>query len=145
MDPSSLVSATQICRRLPVRCYRLTSPFHSYVRVHANILHTNGYKNRAPRSSGASIVPAGAPPSAHVPGFVVGEGGEADDELLPAMTDDDYSAQLSRQNQSKENLKCVVFSLDLTKNQIPLRVLMEILSPLEYEHFEANRRHALPK
>lgn len=32
---------------------------------------------------------------------------EGDDELLPAMADDDYSAQLSWQSQSKDNLKCV--------------------------------------
>lgn len=35
------------------------------------------------------------------------EDGEGDDELLPAMADDDYSAQLSWQSQSKDNLKCV--------------------------------------
>ena len=33
---------------------------------------------------------------------------EGDDEMLPAMADDDYSAQLSWQSQSKDNLKCVV-------------------------------------
>jgi transcription initiation factor TFIID subunit 11 len=56
--------------------------------------------------SGAPIVPAGAPPpSARVPGAVVDEDGEGDDELLPAMADDDYSAQLSWQSQSKDNLK----------------------------------------
>ena len=32
---------------------------------------------------------------------------EGDDEMLPAMADDDYSAQLSWQSQSKDNLKCV--------------------------------------
>ncbi len=32
---------------------------------------------------------------------------EVDDEVLPAMADDDYSAQLSWQSQSKDNLKCV--------------------------------------
>ena len=37
---------------------------------------------------------------------------EGEDELLPAMADDDYSAQLSWQSQSKDNLKCV-FSLEL--------------------------------
>jgi transcription initiation factor TFIID subunit 11 len=36
------------------------------------------------------------------------EEAEAEDELLPAMADDDYSAQLSWQSQSKDNLKCVV-------------------------------------
>jgi hypothetical protein len=30
-----------------------------------------------------------------------------EDEMLPAMADDDYSAQLSFQSQSKDNLKCV--------------------------------------
>lgn len=33
--------------------------------------------------------------------------GDGDDDLLPAMADDDYSAQLSWQSQSKDNLKCV--------------------------------------
>jgi len=36
---------------------------------------------------------------------------EGDDELLPAMADDDYSAQLSFQSQSKDNLKSVFLSL----------------------------------
>ncbi|KAF9267197.1 TAFII28-domain-containing protein [Marasmius fiardii PR-910] len=57
------------------------------------------------------------------------EDGEGDDELFPAMADDDYSAQLSFQSQSKDNLK----------------VLMENLSPEQYDRFEAYRRHALPK
>lgn len=34
--------------------------------------------------------------------------GEGEDELLPAMADDDYSAQLSWQSQSKDNLKYVL-------------------------------------
>ncbi|KAJ3937704.1 MAG: TAFII28-domain-containing protein [Lentinula lateritia] len=55
--------------------------------------------------------------------------GEGDDEILPAMADDDYSAQLSWQSQSKDNLK----------------VLMENFSPDQYDRFEAYRRHALPK
>ncbi|KAJ6618010.1 hTAFII28-like protein conserved region-domain-containing protein [Mycena sp. CBHHK59/15] len=83
--------------------------------------------------SGAPIVPAGAPPPTArvpgVPGVVADEDGEGDDELLPAMADDDYSAQLSWQSQSKDNLK----------------VLMENLSPQQYDRFEAYRRHALPK
>ncbi|KAF8151752.1 hTAFII28-like protein conserved region-domain-containing protein [Crassisporium funariophilum] len=62
-----------------------------------------------------------------------GQGGdedvEGDDELLPAMADDDYSAQLSWQSQSKDNLK----------------VLMDNFSPAQYDRFEAYRRHALPK
>ena len=32
---------------------------------------------------------------------------EDEDEMLPAMADDDYSAQLSFQSQSKDNLKCI--------------------------------------
>ncbi|KAJ7581392.1 TAFII28-domain-containing protein [Mycena floridula] len=55
--------------------------------------------------------------------------GDGDDEMLPAMADDDYSAQLSWQSQSKDNLK----------------VLMENFSPAQYDRFEAYRRHALPK
>ncbi|KAG6887752.1 hypothetical protein C0992_010853 [Termitomyces sp. T32_za158] len=48
--------------------------------------------------------------------------GDGDDEMLPAMADDDYSAQLSFQSQSKDNL-----------------------NPAQYDRFEAYRRHALPK
>ncbi|KAG6917683.1 hypothetical protein DXG01_001658 [Tephrocybe rancida] len=55
--------------------------------------------------------------------------GDGEDEMLPAMADDDYSAQLSWQSQSKDNLK----------------VLMDNFSPAQYERFEAYRRHALPK
>ncbi|RXW20503.1 hypothetical protein EST38_g5357 [Candolleomyces aberdarensis] len=54
---------------------------------------------------------------------------EVDDELLPGMADEDYSAQLSFQTQSKDNLK----------------VLMDNFSPEQYDRFEAYRRHALPK
>ena len=36
---------------------------------------------------------------------------EGDDEFLPAMADDDYSAQLSWQSQSKDNLKCFFYFL----------------------------------
>lgn len=53
------------------------------------------------------------PPSTAVrlgPG-VVEEEVEGDDEMLPAMADDDYSAQLSWQSQSKDNLKCVSICL----------------------------------
>jgi hypothetical protein len=39
------------------------------------------------------------------------EEAEVEDELLPAMADDDYSAQLSWQSQSKDNLKCVPISV----------------------------------
>jgi hypothetical protein len=65
-----------------------------------------------PRLEGAAFNPAGGlsqPPSTAVrvgPG-VVDEEVEGDDEMLPAMADDDYSAQLSWQSQSKDNLKCV--------------------------------------
>lgn len=50
-----------------------------------------------PSSARASVVPMG-PPGAE-------EEGEGDDEWLFAMADDDYSAQLSWQSQSKDNLK----------------------------------------
>jgi len=63
------------------------------------------------------------------PGNAPDEDGEGEDELLPAMADDDYSAQLSWQSQSKDNLK----------------VLMDNFSPAQYDRFEAYRRHALPK
>lgn len=45
-----------------------------------------------------------------VPG-VIEEEAEGDDEMLPAMADDDYSAQLSWQSQSKDNLKCASTSI----------------------------------
>ncbi|KAI0028920.1 TAFII28-domain-containing protein, partial [Vararia minispora EC-137] len=48
---------------------------------------------------------------------------------LPEMAEDDYSAQLSWQSQSKDNLK----------------VLMDHFTPEQYDRFEAYRRHALPK
>ena len=53
---------------------------------------------------------AGESPSAQGPSVVPGapgadEDGDGEDELLPAMADDDYSAQLSWQSQSKDNLK----------------------------------------
>lgn len=37
--------------------------------------------------------------------------GEGEDDLLPDMADDDYSAQLSWQSQSKDNLKYVPLSI----------------------------------
>lgn len=49
------------------------------------------------------------------PGHAPDEDGEGEDELLPAMADDDYSAQLSWQSQSKDNLKCVI-SLSISHN-----------------------------
>ncbi|KIO00618.1 hypothetical protein M404DRAFT_57372, partial [Pisolithus tinctorius Marx 270] len=54
---------------------------------------------------------------------------DGEDEILPAMADDDYSAQLSWQSESKDNLK----------------VLMDNFSAAQYDRFEAYRRHALPK
>ncbi|KIJ19483.1 hypothetical protein PAXINDRAFT_69506 [Paxillus involutus ATCC 200175] len=57
------------------------------------------------------------------------EDGEGEDEWLPAMADDEYSAQLSWQSESKDNLK----------------VLMDNFSAAQYDRFEAYRRHALPK
>lgn len=52
---------------------------------------------------------ASTPTRPLVPGAVLpGQDEDGDeDELLPAMADDDYSAQLSWQSQSKDNLKCV--------------------------------------
>jgi hypothetical protein len=84
------------------------------------------------------------------PGHAPDEDGEGEDELLPAMADDDYSAQLSWQSQSKDNLKYVI-SLSISQNGtshnkiIFIRVLMDNFSPSQYDRFEAYRRHALPK
>ncbi|KDQ57897.1 hypothetical protein JAAARDRAFT_129754 [Jaapia argillacea MUCL 33604] len=79
------------------------------------------------------VVPAGVEASTPAPTRPSGQGGDEDeggeDEILPAMADDDYSAQLSWQSQSKDNLK----------------VLMDNFTPQQYERFEAYRRHALPK
>lgn len=57
--------------------------------------------------------PAGEIPGSHRPSVAPGAGGgeedgDGEDELLPAMADDDYSAQLSWQSQSKDNLKYAV-------------------------------------
>jgi transcription initiation factor TFIID subunit 11 len=61
-----------------------------------------------PGAATLSAVPA---PTTTRPGQVPAEeDGEGDDEILPAMADDDYSAQLSWQSQSKDNLKCVLSS-----------------------------------
>ena len=79
------------------------------------------------------------------------EGGEEDgeDEMLPAMADDDYSAQLSWQSESKDNLKFVLSDQNemnlLTLTIVCDRVLMDNFSPAQYDRFEAYRRHALPK
>ncbi|EIW77916.1 TAFII28-domain-containing protein [Coniophora puteana RWD-64-598 SS2] len=71
----------------------------------------------------------GATGGTPAPGARPDEDAEGEDEILPAMADDDYSAQLSWQSQSKDNLK----------------VLMDNFSPAQYDRFEAYRRHALPK
>jgi len=78
-----------------------------------------------PIGSSSGSIPLGAGSKAPA----AEEEGEADDEVLPAMADDDYSAQLSWQSQSKDNLK----------------VLMDNFSPEQYDRYEAYRRHALPK
>ncbi|KAF4583915.1 hypothetical protein EYR40_002413 [Pleurotus pulmonarius] len=83
-------------------------------------------------SPGPGMVMRGTPVLSLAPpgvGSRIDEEVEGEDELLPAMADDDYSAQLSWQSQSKDNLK----------------VLMDNFSPSQYERFEAYRRHALPK
>lgn len=93
------------------------------------VLDTTGLL-RMPVTSytGAALLSNGQPlPTARVPGL--DEDGDGDDELLPAMADDDYSAQLSWNSQSKDNLK----------------VLMDNFNPEQYDRFEAYRRHALPK
>lgn len=53
----------------------------------------------------APIMPVGSAPMMRPPG--VDDDGEGEDDVLPAMADDDYSAQLSWQSQSKDNLKYV--------------------------------------
>jgi transcription initiation factor TFIID subunit 11 len=74
------------------------------------------------------VLPVGAGGITQRPGGA-DEDGDGDDELLPAMADDDFAAQSSWNSQSKDNLK----------------VLMDNFSPAQYERFEAYRRHALPK
>jgi transcription initiation factor TFIID subunit 11 len=56
------------------------------------------------RASTPSLMPGGSALTGATGG---GEEEGEDDELLPAMADDDYSAQLSWQSQSKDNLKYV--------------------------------------
>ena len=57
-----------------------------------------------PPEPGTDVVKVEAPVVV-VPGAE--EDVDGDDEMLPAMADDDYSAQLSFQSQSKDNLKYV--------------------------------------
>lgn len=76
------------------------------------------------------------------------EEGDVDDELLPAMADDDYSAQQSWNTQSKDNLKyapCLCNGKRHANGWLFLRILMDSFTPEQYERFEAYRRHALPK
>ncbi|KAI0822146.1 hTAFII28-like protein conserved region-domain-containing protein [Trametes gibbosa] len=83
-----------------------------------------------PAPSGDPGTPGASTATAAAPGAPAGEEeADGEDELLPAMADDDYSAQLSWQSQSKDNLK----------------VLMDNLSPAQYDRFEAYRRYALSK
>jgi transcription initiation factor TFIID subunit 11 len=55
------------------------------------------------------ILPVGAGGTMQRPAGPAGadEDGDGDDELLPAMADDDFAAQSSWNSQSKDNLKCV--------------------------------------
>ena len=70
----------------------------------SNIISLSGVILPAGSGDGANGT-GSARPSAP-PGPAQGEeDGEGEDELLPAMADDDYSAQLSWQSQSKDNLK----------------------------------------
>ena len=57
--------------------------------------------------------------STNRPGHAPDEDGEGEDELLPAMADDDYSAQLSWQSQSKDNLKYVISHYLPVRNVVP--------------------------
>ena len=61
----------------------------------------------APAPQGIAVEPSPSARASVAPGGPPGpeEEGEGEDELLPAMADDDYSAQLSWQSQSKDNLK----------------------------------------
>lgn len=56
-------------------------------------------------------------PESSIPGTAgkatLEDDGEGDEDLLPDMADDDYSAQLSWQSQTKDNLKCVYHSSSL--------------------------------
>ncbi|KAJ1303843.1 hypothetical protein OPQ81_008263 [Rhizoctonia solani] len=58
-----------------------------------------------------------------------GEGGDDDEDEAPAMADDDYSAQLSWQSQSKENMK----------------LLLSSFTPDQLARYETYRRSTLNK
>lgn len=69
-------------------------------------LDTTGLLTMPSATSGTTLQTTAVhvqPAATRLPG--IDDDGEGDDELLPAMADDDYSAQLSWQSQSKENLK----------------------------------------
>lgn len=94
------------------------------------------------------VLPVGAGGTSQRPSGATGvdEDGDGEDELLPAMADDDFAAQSSWNSQSKDNLKWAVLFIDkiVTDSNIS-RVLMDNFSPEQYDRFEAYRRHALPK
>ena len=56
------------------------------------------------------VLPAGAGGTLQRPSGpgVADEDGDGEDELLPAMADDDFAAQSSWNSQSKDNLKCAI-------------------------------------
>lgn len=61
-------------------------------------------------ATNGAIAATGGSAGTPKPGAGAGdEDGEGEDELLPAMADDDYSAQLSWQSESKDNLRCVLY------------------------------------
>lgn len=66
-----------------------------------------------------TVTPIYQPPIPSRPVHAPDEDGEGEDELLPAMADDDYSAQLSWQSQSKDNLKYVI-SLSACQSMVPV-------------------------
>lgn len=69
-----------------------------------------GYTPILPAGASGVGVVMGVPPAR--PLGAGDEDGDGEDEMLPAMADDDYSAQLSWQSQSKDNLKCVIIYKD---------------------------------
>ena len=60
-----------------------------------------------PAASGEAGTSSNRPSAPPAGGAQGDEDVEGEDELLPAMADDDYSAQLSWQSQSKDNLKYI--------------------------------------
>ena len=84
------------------------------VRALAEQITSNDIQARRGTPSGSragsvlhSAAPGEAGPSRIGASTVAEDDGEGEDDLLPDMADDDYSAQLSWQSQSKDNLKCV--------------------------------------